>query len=143
MPEHPVVRKADLCQAAGQLAGVQPEPDRSRRQLEHGGDKVVQKIHVAVFRAQDLLFREAEARVVIDHWLQQGRRIRLLLVGGMGGKVGLYLLLQAQAAGGQPGVALVCQPELLFQIVDPALQGRGVLRSCIVHNRILLIFLIP
>ena len=56
-------------------------------------------------------------------------------------KVGLHLLFQGKAALCQMGNTFVRKLELLFQLGDLFLQSRSVLRSCVVHNRILLIIL--
>ena len=56
-------------------------------------------------------------------------------------KVGLHLLFQGKAALCQMGSTFVRKLELLFQLGDLFLQSRSVLRSCVVHNRILLIIL--
>ena len=56
-------------------------------------------------------------------------------------KVGLHLLFQGKAAFCQMGNTFVRKLELLFQLGNLFLQSRSVLRSCVVHNRILLIIL--
>ena len=65
-------------------------------------------------------------------------------VGTLRGQHGLifqHLLLQLQAPLCQPGNTFIGKLELLFQLGDLFLQSRSVLRSCVVHNRILLIIL--
>ena len=65
----------------------------------------------------------------------------MLLVLGMGRKVGLHFLFQPKAAFCQAGDALVRELELLFEVRDAGLQGSRRGRSFVVHNRILLLLL--
>ena len=136
--EQPVVRKAQVGDAAGQLTRVKPQSLRGGGQLKgrcHGTGQLVADI---VGGGQGVPLGEAEARIKVEQRLQKGGGIGVHLALGVGRQIRLYLFFQVQAACRQPGTPLVREFELLFQVRNAAAQSR--FRSFVVHSRILLSF---
>ena len=137
----PVIRDAQVGDAAGQLAGVQPQGPGIGGQGEHGRHLVGQLV-VGVFgRGQAFPRGKAGAGVIEQLRQGQGSGFGLAAVLCQRSLVGQDLLLQFQAPLGQPGHPLVGKLELLLQVGGTAAGRRKGLGNIVVHGRILLMIL--
>ena len=137
-----LVRNSKVGDAAGQLAGIQPDSAGVLRQNK--GDRHLMGQLVVGVLGCDQAFpgRKAAAGVVEQLRQGEGKVIRLRAVLGKLGLADQQLLLQLQTPLCQLGNTLVREPELLLQLCNMRLQGSRGRGEFMVHNGILLFLIL-
>ena len=137
-----LVRNGKVGDAAGQLAGIQPDSAGVLRQNK--GDRHLMGQLVVGVLGCDQAFPGRKAAAGVVEQLRQGefKVIRLRAVLGKLGLADQQLLLQLQTPLCQLGNTFVREPELLLQLCNMRLQGSRGRGEFMVHNGILLFLIL-